>query len=315
MLREGQTAATTAVGKMPNFLVIGAAKSGTTSVWRQLEQHPQIFVSPKKQLNFFALEGEDLNFRGPDPLDSTLHSITTLEAYRAQFGGVTDEIAVGEASNLYIYSPRAAARIRHYVPKVKLIAILRHPADRAYSRFLHLVRVGREQVTDFASALDKEEARIRDRWWPDFHYLSMGLYHSQLKRYYDLFPREQIKVYLYEDLQSDPLGVVQDIYRFLGADATFIPDTSIKYNVSGVPKNKTLHSLLQELRAVKPFVERVLPESQHQRISQLASRVNNRNLTKPKLSPEVRARLIEGYREDTLELQELLQRDLSAWLV
>src|SRR5829696_5831594 len=93
---------------MPNFLIIGAAKSGTTSIWHQLEQHPQIFMVPNKQLNFFALEDGVTDFRGPAPRDPTLHSITTIEAYRAQFTEVTNEIAVGEASNLYLYSPTAA---------------------------------------------------------------------------------------------------------------------------------------------------------------------------------------------------------------
>jgi hypothetical protein len=271
-------------------------------------------MHPKKQLNFFALEGEDGDFRGPGRHDSTLHSTTTIEAYRAQFGGVTDELAIGEASNLYLYHPKAAERIRRHIPEVKLIAILRHPAERAYSRFLHLVREGREQITDFARALDEEETRIRNNWWPDFHYLHVGLYHAQLKRYFDLFPRDQIKIYLYEDLKSDPLGVMQDLFRFLGVDDTFMPDTTIRYNASGIPKNRVLHSSLEKLRQVRPVVERFLPEALRQRLLRIAVDINNHNLTKPRLSREVRARLVEGCREDTLKLQHLIQRDLSTWL-
>ena len=315
MLRDSQAAIVPDTSTtMPNFLIIGAAKAGTTSMWHHLEQHPQVYMHPKKQLNFFALEGENLNFRGKGPRDTTLHSVTTIEAYRAQFSEVTNEMAVGEASNLYLYNPRAAQRIRHYLPDVKLIAILRHPADRAYSRFLHLVRLGREPISDFARALDEEEARIRDHWWPDFHYLRMGLYHEQLKRYFDLFAREQIKVYLQEDLRSDPFSVLRDVFGFLEVDDAFTPDTTIKYNVSGVPKSKGLHLLLRKLRGARPFVEPLLPEKQRQRILRIASAAHNRNLVKPRLTPEVRARLIEGYREDTLRLQDLIQRDLSAWL-
>jgi hypothetical protein len=299
---------------MPNFLIIGAAKAGTTSVWRQLKQHPQIFMHPKKQLNFFALEGEDLGFRGPGPADSTLHSITSIDAYRAQFDEVTNETAIGEASNLYLYSAGAAGRIRHYLPHAKLIAILRHPADRAYSRFLHLVREGREQITDFGLALEEEEKRVRDHWWPDFHYVRMGLYHAQLKPYFELFPRSQLRIYLHEDLKSDLNGVLRDVFRFLEVDDTFVPDTAIKYNVSGVPKNKALHLILQELRSIRPFAEQFIPERQRQHILRVASAIHNRNLIKPRLSPEIRAGVIERYREDTLELQELIQRDLSAWL-
>lgn len=314
MLRESQAATAGTSTTLPNFLMIGAAKAGTTSLWRQLDQHPEIFMHPKKQLNFFALEGEDLNFRGEGPRDSTLHSITTFEAYREQFDGVGSETAVGEASNLYLYNPGAAARIRHHLPDVKLIAILRHPADRAYSRFLHLVREGREPILDFARALDEEEARVRDRWYPDFHYLRMGLYHEQLERYFAVFPRQRIKIYLQEDLRSDPIGTLRDVFRFLDVDDTFVPDTTVEYNVSGVPKSKALHLFLQEARKARPYVERLLPEKQRKRVLRVASGMHNRNLTKPRLSSEVRGRLIGGYREDTLKLQDLIQRDLSAWL-
>ena len=300
--------------RMPNFLIIGAAKCGTTSIWHHLEQHPQIFIHPKKQLNFFAFEDKDLEFRGPGRRDSAHYSITTIDAYRKQFEGVTNELAVGEASNLYLYEPQAAERIRYYVPEVKLIAILRHPAERAYSRFLHLVREGREHITDFAWALDEEEARAKDHWWPDFHYLRVGLYHSQLKRYFDLFPRDQIKIYLHEDLKSDSLGVVQDLFRFLGVDDSFTPDTTVRYNASGIPKNRMLHYSLEKLREVRPAIERFLPEGLRQRLLRVAVDINNKNLTKPRLSPEVRARLVEAYREDTLKLQHLIQRDLSSWL-
>lgn len=314
MRGENQLATADVQTIMPNFLIIGAAKSGTTSIWHQLEQHPQIFMVPNKQLNFFALEKEDRDFRGPPPRDPSLHSIKTIEAYRAQFAEVANETAVGEASNLYLYSPTAAERIREYLPDVKLIAVLRHPAERAYSRFLHMVRNGREPLTNFAQALDEEEARIRDHWWPDFHYLHVGLYYAQLRRYFDVFPREQLKIYLYEDLRSDPLGVLQDLFRFLGVDDTFTPDASIKYNVSGIPKNENLHLFLQKLRQVRPTVERFLPEGLQHRVLRVASNIHNQNLAKPQLSPEVRMRLVEGYREDTLKLQDLIQRDLTAWL-
>jgi hypothetical protein len=314
MLEDSRVVTADTSAKMPNFLIIGAAKCGTTSIWHQLEQHPQIFIHPKKQLNFFAFEDKDWEFRGPGRRDSTLHSITTIEAYRAQFEGVANEVAVGEASNLYLYEPRAAGRIRHHIPHVKLIAILRHPAERAYSRFLHLVREGREQITDFARALDEEGTRIRYHWWPDFHYLHVGLYHAQLKRYFDLFPRDQIKIYLQEDLKSDPLGIMQDLFRFLGVDDTFAPDTTIRYNASGIPKNRALHLALQKLREVRPAIEGYLPEGLRQHLLRIAIDINNQNLTKPRLTPEVRARLVDGYREDTLKLQNLIQRDLSAWL-
>lgn len=132
---------------LPNFLIIGAAKAGTTSLYHYLAQHPQIYMSPIKEPNFFALEERCVDFRGPgDHLYIKQFSVTELERYRSLFQGVTHEQAVGEASPLYLYSPVAPARSHRYVPEMKLIAILRHPVDRAYSAFLHLLRDEREPI-------------------------------------------------------------------------------------------------------------------------------------------------------------------------
>src|SRR5688572_7713518 len=128
---------------MPNFLIIGAAKAGTTSLYSYLNQHPQIFMSPVKEPNFFALEGEKLNFRGPgDAQVINRYSITQLESYRAHFKGITQETCIGEASTLYLDHPKAVERIQHYTPKARLITILRDPVERAFSNFLHAVRDG-----------------------------------------------------------------------------------------------------------------------------------------------------------------------------
>ncbi len=121
---------------MPNFLIVGAMKCGTTALYYYLEQHPQIFMSPVKEPNFFCFEGRE-------GLDSG-NSITDIAAYRGLFRGVSSERAIGEASHCYLYEPRAVERIKHYTPDARLIAILRSPIERAYSHFLHAVRNGTE---------------------------------------------------------------------------------------------------------------------------------------------------------------------------
>jgi hypothetical protein len=125
---------------------------------------------------------------------------------------------------------------------VKLIAILREPAERAYPNFLYLSRDGKEPFSDFARALGAEEDRIQNNWAPIWHYKRKGFYYAQLKRYYEVFEREQIRVYLYEeDLNGDPVGVLRDAYRFLGVDDVFAPDISMRYNVSGLPEDERVH--------------------------------------------------------------------------
>jgi len=262
---------------MPNFLIIGAAKAGTTSLYEYLKQHPQIWMSPVKEPNFFALEGDTLDFRGPGDQDYIKSfSITKIEDYLNLFQGVENQLAIGEASPLYLYSPSAAERIRHYIPETKLIAILRNPVERAYSQFLMFVRDGREPLSDFAEAFEQEETRMRNNWEWAWQYTHIGFYYVQLQRYFDKFDHSQIRVYLFEDFNTNPVGVLQDIFQFLGVNEEFIPDMSVKHNVSLIPKDKNPDELM--------------------------------------LRPEVRRRLVQLYQEDIFRLQDLLQRDLSTWL-
>ena len=273
-------------------------------------------MSPRKHTRFFSFETEDPEFRGPAlEKESVPYAIVGLENYHALFNGVGGETAIGEASHSYLYQPTAAERIKEYAPGMKLIAILRNPAERAYSHYRQMIRDGREPIGDFRQALATEEPRIRDYWWPDFHYVRIGLYYNQLKRYLDLFDREQMKVYLYEDLESDPRGMMRDVFWFLNVDEAFAPEVALRYNASGSPKNEALHSFLQGLRRVKPFVERGLPEGASRSLMRLGSNLHNRNLDKPGLSPEVRRWVTEAYfREDIMRLQGLIRRDLSKWL-
>ena len=323
MLRDSQGAVVDTRAREPNFLIIGAAKSGTTAIWHYLRQHPEIYMPQTKHIRFFAFEVENPTFRGPAPkmrgsagvrIDVP-YAIADVHAYHALFEGVTTESAIGEASHSYLYQPQAAERINNYSPDMKLIAILRNPAERAFSHYRQMVRDGRETIPDFAEALAEEKNRINDHWWPDFHYAQLGLYSRQLRRYFDLFERDQIKIYLYEDLNRDPAGVLQDTFRFLGVDDTFVPEATARYNVSGVPRNRALHLFLQKLRRVRPLAERRLPEAQYQRLVRIGSHLHNGNLVKARLSPEAYQQVIDEYfRADIVELQQLIQRDLSAWL-
>lgn len=302
---------------MPNFLVIGAAKSGTTALYYYLKQHPQVYVSGVKEPHFFAYDSETPNWQGPvDPDWYTL--VSDIEAYRGLFGGVSKEVAIGEASTHYLYLPKAHDRIRHHVPEVKLIAVLREPAERAYSNFLYLSLEGKEPLIDFAQALQEEEYRIQNNWAPIWHYKQKGFYYTQLKRYYDVFEREQIRVYLYEDLNENPAGVLRDVYKFLGVDSTFVPDISMRYNASGVPKNervRVLYNFLNRPHPVKSVFKPLFPKELRRRLrARSLNALRNRYLAKPPFPVEVRQQLAEEYKEDVLKLQGLIQRDLSKWL-
>jgi hypothetical protein len=307
---------------MPNFFIIGAQKAGTTSLYRYLDQHPQIYMSPLKEPFFFDNEinskGEVVQQRFGGPGRQRAPRFANLEEYRTLFRAVKGEKAIGEASPLYIYAPGTAERIKRYVPEARLIALLRNPADRAYSAFLQAVRIGVEPLTDFARALRDEEDRIRDNWHYAFHYRDRGLYFEQLERYYRVFGRERVGVWLYEDLRDDPAGVAQSVFRFLRVDDAFTPDTFSKYNPAGVPQSEAAHVMIRTMDTAVGVARRTfLPPTS--KVFLFVNRVRqvlqSRMLAKPPpIDPKIRRELLEGYKEDILKLQELVGRDLSRWL-
>lgn len=300
---------------LPNFLVLGAAKAGTSALYEYLRQHPAIFLSPTfKELRFFAYDGHPPNYRGPGDIESNRQTTSSLQAYGAHFDAVRRETAIGEVSPVYLYSERAPACIRRYVPEAKLIVMLRHPVDRAYSHFLHLVRDGREPLRSFAQALAEEDARVRANWEWSWHYRRVGRYCDQLERYFGRFDRRQFQIFLYDDFEADPARVCRDLFRFLGVDDGFIPDTSRRYNESAIPRNPKL------LRAIRVVAQTLLgppplmPAAWWRRVTATWRSLYESSRVKPPLDPELRRQLTASCRDDIRRLETLIERDLSPWL-
>jgi len=286
---------------LPNFMIIGVAKAGTTSLYRYLDQHPQVFMCPVKETNFFGYE-DARAWKWTDEGDPPLlrhFRVKTFEAYEAMFAGASDEIAIGEASPLYFRCPTAARRIHECIPDVKLVASLRNPADRAFSGFLMRTRRG-EAVKSSYEELTPEAS----------HHVREGFYTKRMKRYFDIFAKHQIKIYIFEEFKKDPAKVVVDLFDFLGVDTNFVPDTSTRHNPAGVPKNRLLNRLFFDPTLIR-IAKSVLPES----VQRMAQRVQQQNLKPPPKSPaDLQAKLLDLYREDILKLEALLERDLSIWL-
>jgi hypothetical protein len=298
---------------MPNFLMIGAAKSGTSSLYAYLRQHPQVFLSEVRECDFFALEGLRPTFRGPGDRIAFRRYITTLDRYQTLFRRAGKRPAIGESSDLYLDGPGTASRIRQYLPDAKLIVVFRNPVDRAYSQYKHLVRDGREPLATFEEALAAEDARVANGWHPIWHLKARGFYSAQLAAYMELFPREQVSIHLYEDFEADPRAVLRALFGFLGVDPTFTVDTSLRYNVSGRPRSRLLHAFLARPLAVKDLLKPLLPAPLRHRVR---AKLMNRNILpdRSKMRPKTREALIELYRQDVLRLQALINRDLCAWL-
>ena len=285
---------------LPTFIVIGVAKAGTTSFYRYLDQHPQVFMYPEKGTNYFGYEdARDWRWddEGEPPLLRHFHVRTFVE-YEAAFAGATDEIAVGEVSPQYFRCPTAAERIGATIPEVKLIANLRNPAERAFSGFLMRTRRG-ERVGSPEQELTAESSHVRE-----------SFYFTRMKRFFDAFPREQIKVYVFEEFKRDPGKTMEDLQGFIGVDAGFRPDTSPAYNPANLPRSRVLNRLFYQPTVIRT-AKAILPD----RLQGAAKQVRRLNLSPPpKLSAGLRADLLALYRDDIHRLEELLGRDLSIWL-
>lgn len=300
---------------LPNFLIIGAWKSATTSLHHYLGQHPDIYTSPGKQTYFFAFEGKDPQCCGPgDEEHHRQRLIIDLMDYQALFQGVAEEKAVGEACSVYLYHPKAPERIKAHIPQATLIAMLRNPVETTYSAYMQQRRDGLEPVADFGQALHLEAERIRNNWRPMWHYKTRGYYYGQLRRYYRLFDASRIHLYLYDDFKKDPLAVVKDIFTRLEVDDSFVPDMTLRYNVGGLPRSKGLQTFLSRKNLVKNTIKFLTPGMLRRRLRPTATSVKTRNLQKPPLDPEIRRQLMSDFSDDILKLQDLIGRDLSRWL-
>jgi hypothetical protein len=285
---------------LPNFMIIGVAKAGTTSLYRYLDQHPQVFMCSEKGTNFFGYEdARAWKWADEGQAPSLQHfQARTFQEYEAAFAGVSDEIAIGEASPQYFRCPTAAQRIHECIPNVKLVASLRNPADRAFSGFLMRTRRG-VAVKSMYEELTPEASHVRE-----------GLYYKRLKRYFDIFPREQIKILIFEEFRKNSANSVVELFDFLGVDTKYVPDTSTRHNPAAVPKNRLLNRLFYHPAMIRA-AKWMLPEG----LQQVAMQVRDKNLkSPPKFPADLRAKLLDFYRTDILQLETLLDRDLSIWL-
>lgn len=297
--------------RMPDFLIIGAAKSGTTSLYYYLMQHPNIFMPKNKEPMFFTFEGEKLDiyhFEGPLDLPDV---VTNIEDYLRLFKNASPEQKIGEASTLYLYDPQTPKRIKHYIPNSKLIAILRNPVDRAYSNYQHYRTVNREPLASFSQAIKAEEFRMRENWYKSYLYIDAGYYSKQILNYLNYFPIQQFKFFLFEDL-NDSSAIAKDIFTFIGVDPEIQLDTSARYNISGKLRFPRIYRSIRNARGVKHSMRKIISPKIWGLLKNLFDKfimVKNEPL-----DFEIKNQLIQVYREDILNLQNLIGRDLSTWL-
>lgn len=286
--------------KLPDFIVIGAPKSGTTAIEQYLHQHPEIYMSPLKNPAFFIWQGKERLFYGRNVVNS-------LASYHALFQYYTTQKVAGEVSPGYLPDHSAPERMKALVPDVKLIAILRNPVERAFSQFWFNRQIGAERFSSFRDALAFEKQLMQgitneEKNQPK--YIRGGFYHRQLMRYFEFFSPANIKIILYDDFRETPAKVMEDIFLFLGVNHRFVCDVGKKHNVTRVPKYEWMDRIAGWLQKFpNAFVKKTGGKLREKNAGQL-----------PAIPDDIRKLLEAEYAEDIVQLGQLLNRDLSFWL-
>ncbi|MEI2779551.1 MAG: sulfotransferase [Tetrasphaera sp.] len=294
----------------PNFLVVGAAKSGTTSLSYYLRQHPDIFFAREKESHYFLFPDGAPDYRGPrDQEEFVPLIISDRERYLACFSAGASAAMRGEASVYYLSDPKALRNALDFDGQMKFIAVLRDPAERSFSAWSHMMRDGREPVENFLTAFELESERVAAHWSPGFFYESMSLYGKQVGAALEVVPRGQLHIVLYEDLVERTDETLAGIFSFLGVRNVDIASERVM-NPSGNPRFRALNHLLTQRNPVKNALKRVIP---YEAGTAIAQRVASWNLKRRDLNEEDRKILDQRFGDDIAQLGELLGRDLRGW--
>jgi hypothetical protein len=272
-------ASTTTTAVLPNFVVIGAMRSGSTSLYKYLQAHPQVFM-PRKEIHFFDAKWE----RG-------------LSWYLSRFEGFAGQPAVGEATPTYLADPVALDRMAVTIPDARLLAILRDPVERAYSHYWMERARGRE-TRSFEAAVADELSSAGAR--PCSDYLDRGRYARQLEEVTARFPR-RLEVLLFDDLRDRPHETYAGVCRFLGIDDRFVPPRL------GERVNRFVSFRSLRVRGIR----RTLPRRFG--LGPLVGRLNAREGAYEPLAASTEAELRQHFAADNQALARWLGRDLSAW--
>jgi len=297
--------------RWPDFLLIGAPKAGTTALFKALSTHPQIFAAPEKEPGYFAYAGSRPAFSGPGDDDYPRKSGYLERDYLELFRNCSRQMKAGEASVGYLHHPNAPLNASRHVASARIVAILRHPVDRAYSQWLHLRQEGREEVSDFAAACALENERKAKGWRTHFLYQERGYYAEQLERWLQYYSREHILILFYEDWLERPLELLNDVCRHLGVSDFESPSLSRENVSSRQPRWKWLHLRMVQKNALRTWAQEKLPLWLRDAITTVITSINLR--PGPSISAALRQRLTSQYLEDIDRLEQLTGRDLGHW--
>lgn len=288
---------------LPNTILLGAQKAGTTSLFNWIGQHPDVFAPPgMKDYEFFSRD---------DVFSQNLFSFSKAFSRHSN-----EKIILHGCTNYIYFSKKSSERISQTIPDARMLLVLRNPIDRAYSAYWDARKVAVETCLSFEDAIDLEQKRIEHGNFKEISsltYISHGFYARQIEWYYKVFSKDKIKIILFDDIKNSPLDTIREIFYFLEIEENFQPNFQIK-NEAGLPKSVALQKLLQKVKMPK-IIRPLIPI---EKVSDIKTKIiRNLNVKRtgyPQMNNDTYSKLYEVYKKEIEALEVIIKKDLSGWL-
>jgi hypothetical protein len=301
---------------LPDFLVAGVPKAGTTALHAALSRHPGLYMSPVKEPKFFLTDGPPPARGGPGDALTYREHVWRREDYERLFDEAPPGARKGESTPLYLHDPDAMRRIAALIPDARIIVVIRDPVERAHSNWTHLWSAGLEPEGDFLRACAEEDRRIAAGWASFWHYTSLGMYGLQLQRAFELFGRDQVMVLRYRTLVDEPAATLDRICGFLGVDGGVLTEIP-RENVTSHPERTLAHRAASLAMRAGDALGQRLPGNASAAatagVHRLERFLQRGNRQRQPLSWEQRQALLPTFADDVRLLEELLGEDFSDW--
>jgi hypothetical protein len=299
---------------MPDFLVMGVPKAGTTALHAALVHHPDLYLSAVKEPKYFLSDGPPAAQGGPGDAQTYQEHVWRRADYEALFAPAPAGTLVGEATPFYLYDLDAQARIKRAVPDAKLIVVLRNPVDRAHSNWYHLWAAGLEPERDFVAACEAEPTRKAAGWAHFWHYLGQGYYGAQLAHLYTLFPQEQVLLMRYRDLRDEPTATLDRVCAFLGVRTGVIGAVPSENVTPYVPDTRVNAALRTLLRTGGQFGQHFPVPLRLAARGPLLTALHRQRGRRPRLTLDERLRILPYFTDDIALLEKVTGESYQDWL-
>ena len=282
--------------RWPNFFIVGAPKAGTTSIYEYIKNHPQIFMSSIKEPNYFSINILNEN--------DQLKPIRNKKKYLDLFKNIKNEKIIGEASPFYLSDHDAPKLIHDVSPTAKILIIIRDPVEREFSHFLMHYAAG-ETVRTFHDQLQIEIKNHQTS--SEYFALKHGMYYENVKRYLDIFDKNQVKIIIFEEFIRNTEKSLQSLFDFLNIDLSIPENVDQVYNQFALPRNQISSSIIRN-QTIKKIVKNILPRRTS--ISIYETFFVKKGYKKPDMKNEDMERLVRFYQNDVEKIKKLLGREL-----